>query len=168
MRPEAGAGDRLEAVVTLHPARGTDPLRAERLLRLLRGDVARVAGVEMRPAPPEPVPEGAKGGDGTSVMALLVAMSASGGVLTVLLRTLNTWIAQRPGRGITVTVTVGGDSLSIDGATHPQAQELLRAFAEARAAGPAAAGSASGSPAQVPGAGQDIGPGSGQSPSGRA
>jgi hypothetical protein len=126
------AGDRIEAVVALRLAPGTDAVYAEQLIRRLHRDIAQIDGVEVRPAPPERVPEGAKGADGASALALLVAMTASGGALSLLVRTLNTWLAQRPGRRITMTLTVGGDSLTIDGATHDQAQELIRAFVDAR------------------------------------
>jgi hypothetical protein len=79
-------------------------------------------------------PEGAKAAGEVDWTHLLVAMSAAGGALPVLLGAVRDWVQRRAYRspGTSVTVRIGDDSIELSSATTAQAEVLIDAFVRAR------------------------------------
>jgi hypothetical protein len=61
------------------------------------------------------------------VGALVVALSASGGVFTALIETLRDWLARHGGRH-RVSVTIDGDTIELDAASTGQQGQLVEAY----------------------------------------
>jgi hypothetical protein len=99
---------------------------ADRATRQLRGELAGLDVESVRLAAGE-APDGAKAADAVTVGAVVVALSASGGVLSTLLGTLRDWVARRSA-GHRVVVTIDGDTLELDGASSTQQRELVAAY----------------------------------------
>ncbi|WIM99577.1 hypothetical protein ACTOB_003235 [Actinoplanes oblitus] len=100
---------------------------ADRLVRRLRSEVDDLDVDSVRPAPAGAVPDGAKGADPVTVGALVVAMSASGGVFTSLIGTLGAWLERQSARH-RITVTVDGDTITLERATAVERKALVDAY----------------------------------------
>ncbi|GAA2212086.1 hypothetical protein GCM10009850_075480 [Nonomuraea monospora] len=112
----------------LHAHQELDPEHADRLVRRLRVeldelDVERATLAIDGP----PRPAGAKGADPVTVGAVIVALSASGGVLTTVIGTLSDWLT-RQSRRHRISVTIDGDTIELDRATAEQQRALLDAY----------------------------------------
>ncbi|GAA4604291.1 hypothetical protein BJY16_004942 [Actinoplanes octamycinicus] len=105
----------------------SDESEADRVVRRLRSELDDLDVDAVRPMPDGAVPAGAKGADPVTVGALLVALSASGGVFTTLVGTLGAWLDRQSGRH-RITVTVGGDSIELERATAAEQKALIDAF----------------------------------------
>jgi hypothetical protein len=119
--------DQLTLRVALDLGPEADPETAERALRLLRDELRALdvdsVGAE-RAGPPPP---GAKG-DAASATALLVALSASGGVAVTVLEAVRDWLRRRSGGG-RVVVEYEGRRIELEAATAAQQRDLVTAFA---------------------------------------
>jgi hypothetical protein len=104
-----------------------DEFEADRIVRRLRSEVDELDVDSVRPLPAGSLPEGAKGADPVTVGALMVALSASGGVFATLIGTLNAWLERQSARH-RITVTVGGDSIELQQATAAEKEALVAAF----------------------------------------
>ncbi|MFD5794835.1 hypothetical protein ACFWIO_15040 [Streptomyces diastatochromogenes] len=106
----------------------TDPARADRITRQLRREIKELRGVISVAAESSgpPPPPGAKG-DPVTIGAIIVALSASGGVLTALVGTLGDWLARRSERDVLV-VTIDGDTLELPGPTDAERAAVVEAF----------------------------------------
>jgi hypothetical protein len=71
-------------------------------------------------------PERAKAGDPVTWGALLVALVASGGVLTTLINTLQSWLTRHERRS--VTLEIGGDKLEVTGISSEEQQRLINTW----------------------------------------
>ncbi len=71
-------------------------------------------------------PERAKAGDSVTWGALLVALVASGGVLTTLINTLQSWLTRHERNS--VTLEIGGDKLEVTGISSEEQQRLINAW----------------------------------------
>jgi hypothetical protein len=122
----ARTGGTMTVLLTLRPDPELDPEAVERLTRGLRAEVAELDVESVRPPPGEPAPPGAKG-DPVTVGALIVALSASGGVLTTLIGLLRHWLDQRtaPHR---IAVTIDGETIELDRASASEREALLTAY----------------------------------------
>lgn len=76
---------------------------------------------------------GAKVADPVSIGAIVVALSASGGVLVTLIDTVREWLGRRSAPG-KVAITIDGDTIEIDGATADERSALLDAYLRRHAA----------------------------------
>ncbi len=73
------------------------------------------------------LPEKAKGGgDPVAWGALLVALAASGGVLTTLINTLQAWLTRSERRS--VILEIGGDKLEVTGVSSEEQQRLINTW----------------------------------------
>jgi hypothetical protein len=70
---------------------------------------------------------GAKVADPVTIGAVIVAMSASGGVFTSLIGALHQWLS-RSAKTLKISVTVEGDTIELDKASPEQQQRLVDAF----------------------------------------
>lgn len=104
-----------------------DPARAELMTRRLRAELAELDVEWVRPAPAGTVPDGAKGADAVTVGAVIVALSASGGVFTALIETVRDWLGRQSGRH-RVSLTVDGDSIELELASADERRQLVDAY----------------------------------------
>jgi hypothetical protein len=121
-------GQVLNVTLTVHPDPESDPAAEERLLRALRAELLDldVESVEFQKGA---APEGAKSSDVVTLGAMIVALSASGGVLTTLVEVLRDWLGRRAGR-YKISVTIDGDPLELERATAEQQQAIVLAYIE--------------------------------------
>lgn len=69
------------------------------------------------------IPEGAKAGDAFTLGTLILTMAASGGVLTALINTVQTWLTRTEARG--VSLEINGDKLEIKGISSEEQNRLV-------------------------------------------
>jgi hypothetical protein len=116
-----------EVYLTLVPDPDLDVEAGERLTRQLRAEIGELDVDSVARAPAGELPQGAKGVDPVTVGALIVALSASGGVITTLIGTLRDWL-ERHSRRHKISVTINGDTIELERASARQGQQLIEAF----------------------------------------
>ena len=106
----------------------SDEPQRERLVRRLRAELADL-DLDVTVVGPAggSAPEGAKGADPVTLAAVVVAMSAPGGVFTAVIETIKDWLARQSGRH-RISITIDGDSIELATATAEQRQDLIDAF----------------------------------------
>lgn len=109
----------------VEPAEETDPEVLDRLARRLRAEVAEL-DVDARLEAEEP-PDRAKSADAVTIGAIVVALSASGGVFTVLVETVRDWLRRQSERH-KVSITIDGDTIELERADSAQKQALVDAY----------------------------------------
>jgi hypothetical protein len=107
---------------------------SERLTRQLRAEIAKLDVESVGLATGGGVPDGAKAADPVTVGAIVVALSASGGVFHALVETLRDWLA-RHGRAHRISMTIDGDSIEVDRASAEQQRALVDAFVRRHSTG---------------------------------
>jgi hypothetical protein len=117
----------VDVLVVLEPDAESDEEEAERLSRALRAELVELDIDSVRAAAAESVPQGAKAADPVTIGAIIVALSASGGVFTSLVDTLRDWLSRNTGRH-RITVTIDGDTIEIDSATAREQRALIDAY----------------------------------------
>ena len=126
-----GDGDRdgrvLSLLLQLRPGPESDAEDAERLGRQLRAELSELDVDSIDSVAGQPLPEGAKGADPVTIGAVIVALSASGGVFTALIETLRDWLGRRSG-GHRISVTIDGDTIELDNASVEQQRDVVDAF----------------------------------------
>jgi hypothetical protein len=113
--------------VVLEPDPQTDPEAGERLFRQLRADLRELDVESVSEVLATPAPANAKAGDAVTVGAVIVALSASGGVFTSVIVALQDWLGRHSGRH-RISVTVDGDTIELDRASAEQQRALVDAF----------------------------------------
>jgi hypothetical protein len=116
----------VDVLVTLTPDTELDDEATERLSRQLRRELAELDVDSMKAAPGEAAPDGAKG-DPVTLAAIILAMSASGGVFASVIETLRDWLG-RQSKKHRIAVTIAGDTIELEQATEQQKNALLDAF----------------------------------------
>ncbi|WP_369034572.1 MULTISPECIES: effector-associated constant component EACC1 [Streptomyces] len=104
-----------------------DPEPAERLTRQLRAEITELDVDSVRPAPVGTVPDGAKGTEALALGAVVVALSASGGVFPTLIETVRDWLGRHSARH-RVSLTIDGDTIELDRASAAERRELIDAY----------------------------------------
>ncbi|BCB76744.1 hypothetical protein GCM10022251_49900 [Phytohabitans flavus] len=118
----------VELLIVLVPDPEDDAETGERLARRLRNQIRELDVESVVPASPAAVPPaGAKGVDPLTLGALIVTLSASGGVFVALINTVGAWLGRQTGRH-RVSLTIDGDTIELDGATSAQQRQLVEAF----------------------------------------
>jgi hypothetical protein len=87
----------------------------------------------------EGVVAGAKAADPVTLGAIIVALSASGGVLPSVIATVQDWL-YRSSKAHKITITIGDDKIELDKATAGQQQALVEAYCRRHGAGGASSG----------------------------
>ncbi|QFZ19863.1 effector-associated constant component EACC1 [Saccharothrix syringae] len=123
-----GTEDERVVLLVVEPDPDVDPDSADRLARRLRTEVAQL-DVDARLAAAGPSPEGAKVGDPVALGAVLVALSASGGVFPLLVETVRDWLARQAARH-RVSLTVDGDTITLEKATAAERRALVDAYVQ--------------------------------------
>lgn len=103
-----------------------DPEDHDQLTRRLRAELDDLDVQSVSLATDSLPPPGAKG-DPVTIGALIVALSASGGLLPSLIATVRDWLDRQAGRH-RVSVTVNGDTIELDRATVDEQRDLVDAF----------------------------------------
>ena len=117
----------MELLVTLEPETGADAEETDSLGRSLRRELRSLDVDDVAAAAAGEAPAGAKGIDAAAATELLVTLSASGGVLAMVVATVKDWLARRAG-GHKITLTVDGDTLELDGASPAERAQLIDTF----------------------------------------
>lgn len=104
-----------------------DPEAAERLTRQLRAEIAELDVESVRPGPGGTVPDGAKATDPLTLGAIVVGLSASGGVFTTLVETLRDWLGRSSARH-RVSLTIDGDTIELERASADERRDLVDAY----------------------------------------
>jgi hypothetical protein len=112
-------GRRVRVVVAGEPDADTDEIA--QLVDWLRAEMVE-HDFDPVPDPAVASPTGAKAGDPAAVSSVLIALAASGGVLTSLIGLLQGWLQR--GRACSVVVEIDGDRLELVDPT-PQERRLL-------------------------------------------
>ena len=126
----------MRLMLVVEPDPEVDPEVAERLVRGLRRELGELDVDAVGTAPAGAAPDGSKGADPVTVGALVVALSASGGVFTALIETLRGWLERQSGRH-RISMTIDGDTIELERASAKQQQELLDAYVRRHSGGQA-------------------------------
>ncbi|MDV9172449.1 hypothetical protein R6V09_20370 [Streptomyces sp. W16] len=120
----------MDVLLGLAPDGAADQEEAERFVGRLRAELrgldidAMRVHASMSDAVP---PAGAKAVDPVTVGAVVLALSASGGVLPTLVETLRDWLGRQSARH-RVSVTIDGDTIELERASADERRELVDAF----------------------------------------
>ena len=122
---DMGAADLSVTVVVL--ADDVDPENGDRLVRRLRAELAELDAESVTTIPAGTVPPGAKSGDPATLGAIVIALSATGGVFRALIDTVRDWLDRQPG-GHRVSVTIDGDTIELERATAAEQRDLVEGY----------------------------------------
>ncbi|WP_309113199.1 hypothetical protein [Saccharothrix sp.] len=118
--------DERVVLLVVEPDPDVDPDSADHLARRLRAEVAAL-DVDARLAADGPPPDGAKGADAVTLGAVVVGMSAAGGVFPLVIETVRDWLARQSARH-RVSVTIDGDTIALEKASPEERQALVDAY----------------------------------------
>ncbi|MFF0010793.1 hypothetical protein [Streptomyces sp. NPDC005374] len=104
-----------------------DPEQAERAARRLRAEISGLDIESIGHGPAAPVPDRAKAGDAVTIGAIVVALSAAGGVFPTLIDTVRDWLGRSAVRH-RVSVTIDGDTIELDRASDAERRALIDAY----------------------------------------
>jgi hypothetical protein len=111
-------------LLTLDP--DADDEELERSTRQLRAELLNLDAESVTLVRSGDAAAGAKVADPVTVGAIIVALSASGGVLTTLIDTVRDWLARRSAHK--VVVTIDGDTIELDNATADEQRDIVMAY----------------------------------------
>lgn len=118
----------MDVLLGLTPDGDADPEEAERLAARLRGEMRGLDVDALHALSDGAPPLGAKAVDPVTVGAVVLALSASGGVLPTLVETLRDWLGRQSSAKHRVSVTIDGDTIELERASADERQELIDAF----------------------------------------
>lgn len=125
---DCGSGGVLrDLVLVVEPEPEVDPNEADRLVRQLRAEIKDLDVESVTPVSSEEAPWGAKGADPLIVSALLVSLSASGGVFPVLIETARDWLA-RHATARRISVTIDDDTIVLEKPSAQERRALINAY----------------------------------------
>jgi hypothetical protein len=117
----------MNVLLVLSPDPELDSEAREQVARQLRAEIAELDVESIRPGPGGPTPDGAKGTDPVALGAIIVALSASGGVFTALIDTLRDWLGRSSARH-RVSLTIDGDTIELERASAAERRDLVDAY----------------------------------------
>lgn len=117
----------VDALVMLLPDPDVDVEECQRLMRRLRDELAELDVEEIIPVAGGPAPPGSKGLDPATLGAIVVAMSASGGVFTSVIGAVKDLLERHAARH-RISITIDGDTIELERATVEQQSELVGAY----------------------------------------
>ena len=117
----------VDVLVAVAPDPELDAEAAERAARQLRTEISELDVESVRGVASGAAPAGAKGADAVTVGAVVVALSASGGVFTALVETVRDWLGRSAARH-RVSLTIDGDTIDLERATADERRELVEAY----------------------------------------
>jgi hypothetical protein len=116
-----------ELVVVVESGPGVDPDEVDRSVRQLRAELKNLDVESVLPVISENAPLGAKGADPLSLGALLVTLTATGGVFTILIETVRDWLA-RHAAARRISVTIDGDTVVLEKGSEQERSALIEAY----------------------------------------
>lgn len=116
-----------DLVLVVESEPDVDPDKVERSIRQLRAELKDLDVESIAPVNPENVPPGAKGVDPLSLGALLITLSATGGVLTLLVETARDWLA-RDAVVRRISVTIDDDTIVLEKSSAQERSALIDAY----------------------------------------
>jgi membrane-associated two-gene conflict system component 1 (EACC1) len=119
--------EQLDLHLILEPAADRDPDQLDRLGRQLRTELRETDIESISAMEADEIPADAKGADVASLTELLITLSASGGVLTMVVQTLRDWL-QRRDDVKKISLEIDGDRLELDAATAAERASLIQAY----------------------------------------
>jgi hypothetical protein len=127
-RRNASENDPLrQLIVVVETETDADPEALDQLVRQLRTELQNTEVEDVEPINAPYAPEGAKGADPYSLGALLVTLSAAGGVFSLLIETARDWLG-RQATAEKISVTIDGDTLVLEKSTKKERGELIEAY----------------------------------------
>ncbi|WP_345010589.1 hypothetical protein [Streptomyces shaanxiensis] len=126
--------DLMEVLLVVAPDPDVEPETGERVSRRLRSEIADLDVEWVRPGPSVPAPDGAKAADPVTLGAIMVAMSASGGVFATLIETVRDWLGRSSARH-RVSLTINGDTIELERASNAERRDLIDAYIRRHAGG---------------------------------
>lgn len=121
--------DAVSVLVALEADADANDIERETLARQLRSELCHVDFDSISELDGQEVPAGAKAAELAEWGVWLVTLSASGGVLTSLISVTKDWLDRR-GAGNRIKITIGGDTIELDGASSAQQAALMKAFVQ--------------------------------------
>ncbi|MFD4507084.1 hypothetical protein [Streptomyces sp. NPDC058457] len=117
----------LNVQLDIAPDPDLDTEAVDRLVRQLQAEITELDIESARCGLSGTIPEGAKGADPVTLGAIVVALSASGGVFTALVETLRDWLGRSSARH-RVSVTIDGDTIELERASAAERRDLVDAY----------------------------------------
>jgi hypothetical protein len=104
-----------------------EPDEADRSLRQLRAELKELDVESVTPLTSDNGPLGAKGVDSFSLGALLITLSATGGIFTILIEAVQDWLA-RHAAARRISVTIDGDTIVLERGSAEERSALIDAY----------------------------------------
>lgn len=117
----------LSVRLSVLPDSGYGNEERERLARRLRTELDELDVDSVGWIAEGSVPAGAKGADPATLGAIMVSLSASGGIFAIVMEAVRDWLGRQTGRH-RVSVTIDGDTIELERATADQQRELVEGF----------------------------------------
>ncbi|WP_329554219.1 effector-associated constant component EACC1 [Streptomyces sp. NBC_00696] len=119
----------MDVLLRLAPAADADLEETERLVARVRTELRELDldSLQLHTPADHVPPAGAKATDPVTVGAVVLALSASGGVLPALVDTLRDWLGRQSGRH-RVSVTIDDDTIELERASADERRALIDAF----------------------------------------
>lgn len=125
---DCGSGSPLrDLVLVVESEPDVDLNEADRLIRQLRAELKDLDVESVTHVPSQEVPRGAKGVDPISLSALLISLSAAGGVFSGLIDTVRDWLG-RQAAARRVSVTIDNDTIVLEKASPQERRALIDAY----------------------------------------
>ena len=116
-----------DLVLVVESGPDVDSDEVDRSVRQLRAELKDLDVESVTPATWENVPLDAKGVDPVSLGALLITLTATGGVFTVLIETARDWLA-RHAAARRISVTIDGDTIVLEKGSAQERSALIDAY----------------------------------------
>ncbi len=112
----------MQLLIKIEPDPDADDQERVELTRNLRKQLLSLDAVESAEPPPASVVPGTKSG-GVDWQALMVTLASSGGILTPITGAIQSWLTRQDRS--TVTLEIGGDKLTVTGASSESQKRLV-------------------------------------------
>jgi hypothetical protein len=132
---DGGPAGTVDILLELKADPESDPEEQELATRRLRRELLELDAGPARPAvAAAPPPPGSKAADPVTIGAIVLALSASGGVFAAVVETVRDWLNRQAARH-QITMTIDGDSIELTRASAEERQALIDAFVRRHSAG---------------------------------
>lgn len=126
VEPRSNSGLR-DLILVVESEAEADPDEVDRLLRQLLAELRNLEVESVVPVSTENAPPGAKGVDPFSLGALLITLSAVGGVFSVLIETARDWLTRHTAAR-RISVTIDGDTIVLEKGSAQERNALIDAY----------------------------------------
>jgi hypothetical protein len=116
-----------DLVLVVESEPDVDPDEVDRLVRQLCAELNDLNIESVAPMNSDDVPLGTKGVDPFSLSALLIILSATGGVFSILIETVRDWLA-RHAVARHISVTIDGDTIVLEKSSARERDALIEAY----------------------------------------